>query len=237
VVCGREKTRIGREGGDLARFISKEHAKHDFEWALVKKMPFLLTNREFLGRNMGFKEATGDLVVVFKPLLDSTRVDYGANLKVVRAKSTGVVRFKSINNDTQCEVTLVQHMDTGGFVPKRVMVSKTPQVLSGVADMRELFQRDDAVDKVARDELAGVIELEQQVYDNEEKKFIVDVQDKLGGLKEEDFKELESPDHLVKMHSIFKAQSRSAIGRASTVRLPPPIACPPPPFVLTLARR
>ena len=149
--------RINREKGHRARFILKEHTKHDFEWVLVAKMPFPLTNREFLARSLSFKEPTGDLVVVFEALPDSTKVDYGANLKVVRAKSKGLVRFTAINNDTQCEVTLVQHMDTGGFVPKRVMVAKTPQVLRSVADMRELFQRDDDIDGAKRSELAIII--------------------------------------------------------------------------------
>ena len=149
--------RIGKELGDRARVIVKEHTKHDFEWALVVKMPFPLTNREFLGRYLSFKEPTGDLVLVFEALPDSTKVDYGANLKVVRGKTTGVYRFKSINDDTQCEVTLVQHGDAGGFVPERVMVAKIPQALSGVGEMRELFQRDDAIDGAKTSELAAII--------------------------------------------------------------------------------
>ncbi|GMI27772.1 hypothetical protein TeGR_g9671, partial [Tetraparma gracilis] len=156
-VCGREKMRASREGGDHARFIFKEHAKHDFEWALVKKMPFPLTNREFLDRVLSFKEPTGDLVLVFEALPDITNVDYGANLKVVRAKTTGVVRFKPINDDTQCEVTLVQHGDAGGLVPERVAAAKIPQALGSVGNMRELFQRDDAIDGAKTSELAAII--------------------------------------------------------------------------------
>ena len=97
------------------------------------------------------------LVLVCEPLPDSTKVDYGANLKVVRGKTTGVYRFKSINDDTQCEVTLAQHLDAGGFVPERVAVANIPRVLSGVGEMRELFQRDDAVDGAKRSELAAII--------------------------------------------------------------------------------
>jgi hypothetical protein len=155
--CGREKMRISKKGGDRARFIIKAHTKHDFELASVKTMPFPLANREFLSRYLCLKEITGDLVLVFEALPDRTEVDYGANLKVVRAKSTGVVRFKPINDDAQCEVTLIQHGDAGGFVPERVMVAKIPRALSGVAEMRELFQRDDAIDGAKRSELAAVI--------------------------------------------------------------------------------
>jgi hypothetical protein len=156
-VCGREKTRISKEGGDRARFIFKEHTKHDFELAVVKKMPFPLTSREFLNRRLSFKEPTGDLVLVFEALPNSTKVDYGANLKVVHGKTTGVYRFKSINDDTQCEVILVQHGDFGGLVPERVVVAKIPQALRGVAEMRELFQRDDAIDGAKTSELAAII--------------------------------------------------------------------------------
>ena len=149
--------RTSREGRDRALFVFKEHTKHDFVWALVVKMPFPLTNREFLGRYLSFKEPTGDLVLVFEALPSSTKVDYGANLKVVRGKITSVMRFKSINDNTQCEVTLVQHWDAGGFVPERVVVAKIPLALSGVAEMRELFQRDDAIDGAKRSELAAII--------------------------------------------------------------------------------
>jgi hypothetical protein len=75
----------------------------------------------------------------------------------VRAKTTGVIRFRPINDDTQCEVTLVQHGDAGGFVPERVVVAKIPQALGGVGEMRELFQRDDAIDGAKRGELAAII--------------------------------------------------------------------------------
>jgi hypothetical protein len=120
-------------------------------------MPFPLTNREFLGRYLCFKEPTGDLVLVFEPLPGNTKVDYGANLKVVRGKIMGVFRFKPINDGTQCEVALIQHGDAGGFLPKRVMVAKIPQVLRGVGEMREIFQRDDAIDGAKRSELAATI--------------------------------------------------------------------------------
>ena len=103
--CGREKMRRSREGRNPAQFIFKEHTKHDFEWVLVVKMPFPLTNREFLGRGLGFKEPTGDFVVVSAALPDSANVDYGANLKVVRGRNTGVWRLKPMNDGTQCEGT------------------------------------------------------------------------------------------------------------------------------------
>ncbi|GMI22418.1 hypothetical protein TeGR_g13348, partial [Tetraparma gracilis] len=214
-VCGREDMRISREGGDRARFIFKEHTKHDFEWASVKKMPFPLTDREFLCRYLSFKEPAGDLVVVFEALPDSTKVDYGANLKVVRGKSMGVVRFRPINDDTQCEVTLIQHGDAGGYVPERVVVAKIPQALSGVAEMRELFQRDDAVDGAERSELADIINTSEQPYLPDEDSLIDEVRTKFASLPA--FEKLDSPDHFVHMSSAFKEGSSNAIGMATTI--------------------
>ncbi|GMI25387.1 hypothetical protein TeGR_g1751, partial [Tetraparma gracilis] len=215
-VCGREKMRIGWEEGDRARLIFKEHAKHDFEWASVKKMPFPLTNREFLARCLSFKGPTGDLVLVFEALPDSTKVDYGADLKVVRGKTTGVYRFKSINDDTQCEVTLVQHGDAGGFVPERVMVAKIPQALGGVAEMRELFQRDDAIDDAERSELAFIIKAKNEVYTDAENAVVNRIRDQLGEISDNSFEKIESPDYLV-YTEVFPAGGKNGIARASTV--------------------
>jgi hypothetical protein len=42
---GREKMRNSREVYDRAFIVVKVHTTHDFELAVVKKMPFPLTNR------------------------------------------------------------------------------------------------------------------------------------------------------------------------------------------------
>ncbi|GMI57053.1 hypothetical protein TeGR_g10296, partial [Tetraparma gracilis] len=214
-VCGREYMRRSREEGNPAQFVFEEYTNHDIEWVYVAKMPFPLTNREFLGRYLCFKEPAGDLVLVFEALPDSTKVDYGANLKVVRAKSTGVMRFKSINDDTQCEVTLVQYGDFGGFVPERVVVAKIPQALSGVADMRELFQRDDAIDGAKRSELMAIINTSKQPYMPDEDKLIDDVGAKFESLTDVAFEKLDSPDHFVRMSSSFKEESSNIVLRAT----------------------
>ncbi|GMI22407.1 hypothetical protein TeGR_g5792, partial [Tetraparma gracilis] len=227
--CGREKMRISEENGSPASFVFKEQTRHDFEVAHITKMPFPLTNREFLGRYLSFKEPAGDLVLVFEALPDSTKVDYGANLKVVRGKTTGVVRFKSINDDTQCEVTLVQHGDAGGFVPERVMVAKIPQALRGVADMRELFQRDEAIDGAKQSELAAIINTSKQPYLPDEVSLVDKVSAKFASLSialpsslrakktHSTFEKLDSPDPFVHMSVAFKEGSSNAIGRASTI--------------------
>ncbi|GMI34230.1 hypothetical protein TeGR_g7990 [Tetraparma gracilis] len=147
--------------------------------------------------------------------LTSEQVDYGANLKVVRGKTTGVLRFKPINDDTQCEVTLVQHLDAGGFVPEWVVVASIPRALSGVDSMQELFQRDDAIDGAKRSELAAIINTSEQPYLPDEDELIADVGAKFASLPA--FEKLDSPDHFVHMSSVFKEENSNAIGRATTI--------------------
>jgi hypothetical protein len=47
---GREASRVSRENGDLARVVVTQHSSHDYVWASVKRPPFPLRPREFVGR-------------------------------------------------------------------------------------------------------------------------------------------------------------------------------------------
>jgi hypothetical protein len=111
-----------------------------------------------------------------------------------------------------------QVFDAGGRVPAWVLNMKVVEALSGVEEIRQVFDRSDEVDKVERDELADVIEHEQQVYDEGEEEFIASVVSKLSEIKEEDFHELASPDHHVKMdysgHLILGKKYRNGVIRA-----------------------
>ncbi|GMI23360.1 hypothetical protein TeGR_g15299, partial [Tetraparma gracilis] len=192
-VTSRVNRRYAKENGDLARVVLDRRTDHDFIWAMVTKLPFPLRPREFVGRNICFKDSTGDLVVVFEP--SEAEADYGVKLRAVRAEAFAVLRFTPVRDD-RCKVTVVKKVDAAGNIPVFVVNRKIPTSISDCAILREEYQRDNEIDKVQRDVFAGVIEHEEQVYDETEEEFIANVQDKLGGLKEEDFKELESPDHL-----------------------------------------
>ena len=140
----------------------------------------------------------------------------------------GFARFTPITGNTQCKMEVYQQVDAGGRVPVRVVNSKASESLSWVEGLREQFQRDDEVDEDEQHELAAVIREEPQVYEAEEEQLITRVQDKLGGLKAEDFKELDSPDQNVKMHSVYKEGSSSIVLTATTVRPNHPTPRPSP---------
>jgi hypothetical protein len=154
----RENVRIHlTEEGDLARVILARLSEHDFTFAAVKKAPFPLQNREFVGRQLCFTDQGGRLVVVFEPPREEVVVDYGRRVNAVRGRATGFLRFTPIEGNTQCNLELYQQVDAGGRVPVFVVNSKAGQALSPVADMREQFQRDDEVDEDEQHELATVI--------------------------------------------------------------------------------
>jgi hypothetical protein len=154
---GRESTRIHMAKGDLARIILSRLSEHDFTFAAVKKAPFPLHNREFVARQLCFKDVLGRLVVAFEPPQEEIVVDYGRRMHPVRGRATGYLRFTPIEGNTKCKLELYQQVDAGGRVPVFVVNNKAGQALSFVADMRERFQRDDEVDAVERGRLAAVI--------------------------------------------------------------------------------
>ena len=228
MVDGRSSMLTSTEQGDLARVILAKHSKYDITWAVVKRARFSLHNREFVARQICFKDELGRLVVAFEQPQEDVVVDYGSRMNAVRVRAMGFVRFTPIEGGAQCKLELYQQVDTGRRAAALVANSKAGQAMSFVADMRERFQRDDEVDEDEQHELAAVIREEPQVYEAEEEQLITRVQDKLGGLKAEDFKELDSPDQNVKMHSVYKEGSSSIVLTATTVRPNHPTPRPSP---------
>ena len=63
-ICSRERMRVSLEQGHPARLILEETTPHDFKWVTVKRMPFPLTNREFVNRQLCYAQENGVLVQV-----------------------------------------------------------------------------------------------------------------------------------------------------------------------------
>ena len=209
----RERVRLSSEQGHPARLILSRSGPHDQVLATIKKMPFPLNNREFVGRQVCATDANGDLLNTYVAVDDV--VDYGMSTRTVRGVGRTLVRITP-SGESQCKVALIQYLDAGGVLPTRVVESKIPLALSAVSDLRDEFQRDDEIDKMERDELAKVVKEEQQMYSEDEDSLIQRVQSKLGAIQEEDFEELESSDHLVKMGKMHaEGDGRMIIIRAS----------------------
>jgi len=177
-------------------------------------MPFPLNNREFVTRTLCAADANGSLLIIYAPVNDV--IDYGMSTRAVRGVSRALVRITP-SRESQCKVTYIQYLDAGGAVPTWVVELKIPLALSAVIELRDEFQRDDEIDAMEWDELARVMTEEKQVYSEYEDSLIQRVQDKLRVIKEEDFEEFESLDHLVKMGTTVEGDGRMIIRASATI--------------------
>jgi len=196
----RERGRMSREEQNPARILATSYTKHDNVIATIKKMPLLLSNREFVARLVCASDTSGDFLIAANPVDDI--IDYGMRIRTVRGITRVLTRITPLGI-SQCRVTIHQYLDAGGVIPRSLAASKVPDALSPATEMRDAFQRDDEIDQLERDELARVIEDEPQTYTAEEDILVNKVNAKLGMLEWELFEELESPDHLVKMGKIL----------------------------------
>jgi len=211
-VASRNNMRISSELGNPALLVQRRTDSNDLVWATIKKMPFPLHNREFVGRQVCAADTNGDFLVTAVPTDEV--IDYGVKTNTVRGVGRSITRLAPEGYE-QCKVTYHMYLDANGRIPTFVMNSKIPLALGAVDDLRDAFQRDDEIDKLERDQLARVIKDEPQTYTAEEGGLINKVNVKLGMLEWEHFEELESPDHLVRMGKIFTDGSHCAIIRAS----------------------
>ena len=205
--------RLSNENLNPARLLQRANTAHDQDFATIKRMPFPLRNREFVGRQVCATDTNGDLVVAFVPVDDL--VDYGMNTRTVRGLTRALMRFTP-SGESQCKVTLIMYVDACGVIPTKVIEKSLPQALSGIRELRDEFQRDDEIDQMEWDEHARVMKEQQQVYSEDEDMIVQRIQDKLGAHKDEDFDELESLDHLVWMGGFFVGKE-AGIVRASTI--------------------
>ena len=212
--CSRRRTKISYEEGNPARIVAKRSSAHDEIFATIKNFPFPMAHREFVGRQLAARDLNGDYVMAFVSTDDE--IGYGVKLRTVRATTKWLIEFKSIA-EMQCEVKFIQYFDGGGKVPKSVYNYKLPQALGAVEEMRAEFERNDEIDKLEHEEIARVAREVDQVYTAMEDETIEQVVGKLGGLKEEDFEVLDSPDHHVKMGRLLAKNGGGGTLRASTV--------------------
>jgi hypothetical protein len=213
--------RRSRERGDPARLLLTEHTPHDFTRAQLKKLPFPLYDREFLGRYISFAEA-GCLTLVSNPLPKETKVDYGANMRTVRGASTVVLKFEPAG-DAQCKVTLLLHLDAGGILSERVTVSKIPQSLNAVAFLQNTFERDKEVDGAERSGVEEAVKNELDKLDGSgggsEREIEMDddlvprVVAKFDALKRVDYHVLEHPDFRVQLKKYAVNNDDGIVGK------------------------
>ena len=212
----RESMRTWYEQNHPARLRPSKVTPHDVVTANVHRMPFPLYPREFVNRQLCTVDDNGDFLTMASPV--DAVIDYGTSIRTVRGTAKGFMRLAKLNND-QCTVTYFQYLDGGGSIPEWVVNRKVAMVLGYTSNLRDCFQRDDEIDTAERNELVEIAKNVPQVYSAEENEIVDRTMSMLGALKPEEFRPLESPDHLVEMGLSLAetGEIRGLVMRASTI--------------------
>ena len=197
---------------ELARLIAASRTNHDLTTAKIVHFPFPLKDREFVSRNVAAEDANGDLIFAIVSVPDV--IDYGATFNTVRGDTRAFVRISPIS-PSQCAVKLHQYATAGGWIPSRLVSGKMAPTLSLPFDVRQVFQRDDELDRMAREERARVMH-EPQTYSVEENDVIRRVTDTIGG-RNRMFCAVYSPDRFVKVEQSLDDGDKGPIFKGTAV--------------------
>jgi hypothetical protein len=215
--CSRERTRMGKENGDLARLCDSESNYHDCTFSTIKRFSFPFNNREFHCRQLCAVDDNAEtLIYVSEPMDRGTKIDYGTSFKTVRASTRVYIQFVPISA-TQCEVVLHQHVNAGGSLPNWLVSAHISKSLRVVDDLRNAFQRDDEIDAAHRSELARAIRDDPQEYSPSEAELYGRFSDYLGTIENAAVVDLKSPDQLVKMGLFVNDANSGGVGKGSVV--------------------
>ena len=130
-------------------------------FANIKKLPFPLHKREFVFKQIWRKNIDGSISVATNSVGED--VDYGGGIgKVVTATTKVLMTARNIDSNDQCQINLLQYADAEGFIPKKVVKSAIPYALGNTQVMKEVFNRDDEIDRTALASFANTIKNEHQ---------------------------------------------------------------------------
>ena len=101
--------------------------------------------------------------------------------------------------DQQCKVTSIKWGAPGGWLPTGVLGGKAANVLAATVRLRDAFQRDEEIDAIEWNGIATEIRTATDPYEQGEIARLERVKVMCEHYAESDYKELESPDPLVKM--------------------------------------
>ena len=165
--------RINKEEGNPARIVVSKNGDNDQIVATVKSFPFLTSNREFVVRFVHAKDAETGNIAIAQETVNET-VDYGKKMRKVRGFTRVLFSAVPVAHD-RSKVTLVQVFDAGGHIPVWLINRSVPKSLNVVNSARKEFQRDEEIDKEARNQLAVNMQWKENITDrgcdsDEEKK-------------------------------------------------------------------
>jgi len=173
--CSEERVASHREEGNHARLEirAQEPRLNEKEFATVKRMPFPLSMREFVGKFILRKNEDGSFSAYSVPT-DSV-IDYGGIGRLVRGITKVIftaTNIESAGGVKQCKVQLLQYLDAGGFIPAWLVNQKIHFAFGVVKFLAVSFQCDEEIDRAALTSFSNTIKNEPQIYTEEEEEAI-----------------------------------------------------------------
>ena len=163
--CSNERMRVDIEDGQHARLVVGREGFEDQTLAVVKRMPFPLSKREGVFRQV-LSKSDGKIIIGTESVDDV--IDYGRKIRR-RVRLAGAT-FYALEplSETSCKFVTVQYLDAGGHIPIWVVNQKLPESLSIAESLREKFQRDYEIDEIERGRMAELMGWNENTSEDEE---------------------------------------------------------------------
>ena len=140
--CSNQRMRIHREQGQIARLTLSDDGR-ETKVAVIKRMPWPLSNREFLAQLTWWKDVDGVIFIANETFHD--KIDYGMSFRTVKGYVVSLFKLDPVS-ERQCKFTTTLHIDAAGLIPAFVVELKIASSLALVEEARENFNRGEEID-------------------------------------------------------------------------------------------
>mmetsp|Transcript_23268 Transcript_23268/g.43719 ORF Transcript_23268/g.43719 Transcript_23268/m.43719 type:complete len:1815 (+) Transcript_23268:166-5610(+) len=217
--CSNERMSIHRLSKNIAKLIIKKENYDNQTIATIKALPWPFRKREFVVRQLCWKEDEEDAACYVSSesfSCQNLEVDYGYGIKKVRGALHQLLKFSPVDNNTnQTRVELIQFISSRGMLPKFLENMKFKESLKPIVDARAAFNRDSEIDRENRVALAHLLFEERVLLDDKEKLIVEEVQNSFEEIHPDSFKSVEGTDAYIKL-SVSKGRKRNVL-KATTL--------------------
>ncbi|GMI13543.1 hypothetical protein TrLO_g6791 [Triparma laevis f. longispina] len=205
--CSKERMRISAEEGNPARICVEKRGATEAIFATIKSFPLILSDREFVVRQIWNVEDDGKVVELYCASIP-LEVDYGIqkNKKNTRAFTQFLLRAELVEDDmrvVRSKVELLQYLDPAGSIPQWVVNLKLPQVLGVVMEALDEFKQDEAVDREALEVILNDIKRAGETYTAEEDEIVSNLMLQAKRFSMSKLDDVSTPDRFLRVQSKY----------------------------------
>ena len=204
--CSNDRTRAALLSGEEKepRELIKELAPNHRVYGIVKEFPWPVRKRRFVFETTWLKRPNGSFIFAWRPPVGDffyendlvTINDRFLKSKMIWGECGGYCKISKLNSTSSISrVDMVQRMDMKGNVPSNMLERAFIMLMSEMAQLRKLFNRDEEIDRMNREKLMAVMKQNQEEYSPKETCFFDAVRERIRKISEScNFKNLSNPD-------------------------------------------